>query len=78
MYDVTLNPRIPRLYEMITCLEMASLSKNWNEVAKMIIKQLMIVYLSVNYRHLGFAKAFAVFTRDIVPVFIEFTGPNPG
>ena len=48
-------------------------------MAKMILKQLKTVYLSANYHHLGLIRSsIAVFTRDIVPVFIEFTGPNPG
>ena len=48
-------------------------------MAKMILKQLMTVYLWANYHHLGLIRSsIAVFTRDIVPVFIEFTGPNPG
>ena len=48
-------------------------------MAKMILKQLMTVYLSANYRHLGLIRSsISVFKRDIVPVFIEFIGPNPG
>ena len=48
-------------------------------IAHMILKQLMTVYLSANYHHLELIRSsIAVFTRDIVPVFKQFTGPNPG